>query len=43
VVLCIDLFSAIIPTLFLSFLLICYPYCLLHFYCFSFLFMSLFF
>ena len=29
--LCIELFYAIIPTLFLCFLLICYPYVLLHF------------
>jgi len=29
-----ELFYAIIPTLFLCFLLICYPYILLHFYCF---------
>jgi len=27
-----ELFYAIIPTLFLCFLLICYPYILLHFY-----------
>ena len=39
--LCTELFYAIIPTLFLRFFLICYPYILLHF-CFSFLFMSLF-
>jgi len=29
-----ELFYAIIPTLFLCFLLICYPYILLHFKCF---------
>jgi len=29
-----ELFYAIIPTLFLCFLLICYPYILLHFLCF---------
>jgi len=29
--LCTDLFYAIIPTLFLCILLICYPYILLHF------------
>ena len=32
--LCTKLFNAIIPTLFFCFLLICYPYILLHFYCF---------
>ena len=40
--LCTELFYAIIPTLFLCFLLICYPYILLHFWCFLFSFMSLF-
>jgi len=32
--LCTELFYAIIPTLFLYFLLICYPYILLHFWYF---------
>jgi len=31
--LCTEPFYAIIPTLFLCFLLICYPYILLHFWC----------
>jgi len=37
---CTELFYAVIPTLFLCFWLICYPYILLHY---LFLFMSLFF
>ena len=36
-----ELFYAIIPTLFLCFLLICYPYILLHFNVFLFLYVIL--